>query len=209
MTYSQSALTTSRRTPRIVATTPRRIRRIVAAGVRAVLAAIARPLGYRLIRIQGRGALGVADGAVPEGVTVFDDEVPGVANLEPALLAALRKAAADAADDGVEFVVNSGWRTPAYQEQLLRNAVTRYGSMAEAARWVATAETSAHVAGDAVDIGPPNSAAWLSKHGADYGLCQIYANEPWHYELRPEAIEHGPPPMYPDASQDPRMLKRA
>ena len=99
----------------------------------------------------------------------------------------------DAADDGVEFVVDSGWRSPAYQEQLLREAVSKYGSEAEAARWVATPNTSAHVSGDAVDIGPSGAAAWLSEHGAAYGLCQIYGNEPWHYELRPEAVDHGCP----------------
>ena len=32
----------------------------------------------------------------------------------------------------------------------------------EAARWVATPNTSAHVSGDAVDIGPSGAAAWLS-----------------------------------------------
>src|SRR5215211_160445 len=58
------------------------------------------------------GALGEADGAVPDGVTVFDDEIPGVANLDPALLGALRQAATDAAGDGVEFFVDSGWRSP-------------------------------------------------------------------------------------------------
>ena len=36
-------------------------------------------------------------------------------------------------------------------------------------------------------VGPSSAAAWLSVHGAPYGLCQIYRNEPWHYELRPEA----------------------
>jgi zinc D-Ala-D-Ala carboxypeptidase len=153
------------------------------------------------------GALGEADGAVPAGTTVFDDRVPGVAKLDSGLLAALRRAATDAADDGVEFVVDSGWRSPAYQEQLLREAVSKYGSEAEAARWVATPNTSAHVSGDAVDIGPSAAAAWLSEHGAAYGLCQIYGNEPWHYELRPEAVDHGCPPMYSDPTQDPRMQR--
>ena len=149
--------------------------------------------------------LGEADGAVPDGTTVFDDEIPGVANLDPALLGALRQAATDAADDGVEFFVDSGWRSPEYQTQLLREAVSEYGSEEEAARWVATADTSAHVSGDAVDIGPLDATAWLSEHGAEYGLCQIYGNEPWHYERRPEAIDHGCPPMYADPTHDPRM----
>ncbi len=156
-------------------------------------------------RSERRGARGEADGAVPDGATVFDDRFPGVANLDPALLGALRLAATDAADDGVEFFVDSGWRSPQYQEQLLHEAVSKYGSEEEAARWVATPSTSAHVSGDAVDIGPLDATAWLSEHGAEYGLCRIYGNEPWHYELRPEAIDHGCPPMYADPTHDPRM----
>ena len=151
------------------------------------------------------GALGEADGAVPDGTTVFDDEIPGVVNLDPALLGALRQAATDAAADGVKFFVDSGWRSPAYQERLLREAVSKYGSDEEAARWVATPRTSAHVSGDAVDIGRSDAAAWLSERGAEYGLCQIYGNEPWHYELRPEAGGIGCPPMYADPTHDPRM----
>ena len=156
-------------------------------------------------RGERRGAPGQADGVVPDGTTVFDDEIPGVTNLDPALLGALRQAATDVGDNGVEIFVNSGWRSPEYQNQLLREAVSKYGSEEEAARWVATADTSPHVSGDAVDIGRVDATAWLSEHGAKYGLCQIYSNEPWHYELRPEAIDHGCPPMYSDPAHDPRM----
>jgi zinc D-Ala-D-Ala carboxypeptidase len=92
-----------------------------------------------------RSALGEADGAIPDGTTVFDNEIPGVANLDPALLGALRQAATDAAGDGVEFHVDSGWRSPEYQEQLLHAAVLKYGSEVEASRWVAAPSTSAHV----------------------------------------------------------------
>jgi D-alanyl-D-alanine carboxypeptidase len=154
---------------------------------------------------EQRRALGEAGGAVPSGTTVFDDEIPGVANLDSDLLVALRQAATDAAGDGVEFSVDSGWRSPEYQERLLHEAVSKYGSDEEAARWVATPKTSAHVSGDAVDIGPADATAWLSEHGADYGLCQIYGNEPWHYELRPEAIDHGCGPTYADPTHDPRL----
>src|SRR6266511_1836338 len=91
--------------------------------------------------------------------------------------------------------------------QLLREAVSEYGSEEEAARWVATADTSPHVSGDAVDIGHSDSTVWLSEHGAEYGLCQIYRNEPWHYELRPEAIDHRCPRMYADPTHDPRMQR--
>jgi zinc D-Ala-D-Ala carboxypeptidase len=193
--------------------------------VLAVVAAVAAALGDRLPasssstaspssalappaelpRREHRRALGEADGALPDGATAFDDGIPGVANLDASLLDALRRAATDAADDGVGFVVDGGWRSPEYQERLLREAVSQYGSAEEAARWVATPETSAHVSGDAVDVGPSDAAAWLSEHGAAYGLCPIYGNEPWHYELRPEAGERGCPPMYADPTHDPRM----
>jgi zinc D-Ala-D-Ala carboxypeptidase len=212
VTYSEPARTTTRRS---------RIRRIGVAGLLVVITAIAAALGYQslasssstasspidVLRGEHRGALGDADGAVPDGTTVFDDGIPGVAKLDPALLGALRQAANDAAGDGVEFVVNSGWRSPEYEEQLRHEAVSRYGSAKAAARWVATASTSPHVSGDAVDIGPFGATAWLSEHGAKYGLCQIYSNEPWHYELRPEAIDHGCPPMYADPTHDPRMQR--
>jgi LAS superfamily LD-carboxypeptidase LdcB len=144
---------------------------------------------------------------MPDGVTVFDDTYRGVTRLDPALLAALRRAATAARDDGVVLYVNSGWRSPAYQEHLLDQAVSKYGSRSEAARWVSTPGTSAHVSGDAVDIGPSDATAWLSDHGADYGLCQIYGNEPWHYELRTDAAHHGCPPMYADPTHDPRMQR--
>jgi len=162
-----------------------------------------RPAGSRPGGLPG--ALSVADGVVPDGVTVFDGEYPAVARLDPALLRALRRAATDAARQRVTFTVDSGWRSPKYQAQLLDGAIAQYGSEKEAARWVATPSTSAHVSGDAVDIGPAAATSWLARHGATYGLCPIYRNEPWHYELRPKAAGRGCPPMYADPTQDPRM----
>jgi D-alanyl-D-alanine carboxypeptidase len=155
---------------------------------------------------EQRDALGEAGGAIPDDVTVFDDAIPGVAKLDPALLGVLRQAATDAKADGVAFVVDSGWRSPEYQERLLQDAISKYGSEAEASRWVATPSTSAHVSGHAVDLGR-DGAAWLTEHGAAYGLCQVYGNEPWHYELRPDAVNHGCPPTYSDPTQDPRMQR--
>jgi zinc D-Ala-D-Ala carboxypeptidase len=150
---------------------------------------------------------GEADGALPAGVTVFGDEFPAVANLDPDLLGALRDAAKTASATGVEFVVNSGWRSEAYQGQLLRDAVAEYGSEQEASKWVATPEKSPHVKGKAIDLGPAEATPWLAEHGSRYGLCQIYLNEPWHYELRPEAVGGGCPRMYADPTKDPRMQR--
>ena len=154
------------------------------------------------------GPLGVADGLIKESdhVSVFAD-TPAVSKLDPELLAAVRDAAASAERDGVRMHVNSGWRSPAYQNALRADAVQKYGSEEEAARWVATPEDSEHVSGDAIDLGPAAAQDWLSRHGAAFGLCQIYGNEPWHFELRPAAIANGCPVMYADPTADPRVQR--
>jgi zinc D-Ala-D-Ala carboxypeptidase len=200
--------------------TPRRTPRIVLAAMAVVLAVLVGAIGDRMLTSSSsaksladgllgtRGdASGEADGEIPDGaeVEVSDVEVPAVGNLDPDLLDALQLAAADAAVDGVEILVNSGWRSPALQAELLQDAIAEYGSPEAAAHWVATPETSAHVSGDAVDLGPDDATAWLSRHGAAYGLCQTYANEPWHYERRPEAVTDGCPSMFADPTEDPRM----
>ena len=153
------------------------------------------------------GVVDEADGFIPDGVavSVFDEEIPAVSELDPDLLDAVRRTATHAEADGVGLRVNSGWRSPEYQQRLLQDAVVEYGSQEEAARWVAAAETSTHVSGEAVDIGPFDAADWLSEHGAAYGLCQIYRNEPWHFELRPDAVDDGCPRMYADPTEDPTM----
>ena len=154
------------------------------------------------------GALGVDDGVVVESdrVSVFAD-IPALSKLDPALLAAVRDAATSAEADGVRMHVNSGWRSAAYQNALLADAVQTHGSEEEAARWVATPENSEHVSGDAIDLGPAPAQDWLSRHGSAYGLCQIYENEPWHFELRPAAIANGCPLMYADPTADPRTQR--
>ncbi|MEV8017583.1 M15 family metallopeptidase [Streptomyces sp. NPDC086554] len=191
-----AARTPNRRIP------DRRLRWLLAVGLAVVVAVIAAALVHQVPKLSSSAARSSLSPSFS-----FDDASPAVTNLDPALLKALRQAATAAADDGVEFYVNSGWRSPEYQSQLLREAVSKYGSEEEAARWVATAETSPHVSGDAVDIGRSDATAWLSEHGAEYGLCQIYKNEPWHYELRTDAIERGCPRMYADPTQDPRMQR--
>lgn len=152
-----------------------------------------------------RDADGRVQGSAARGITVVDRGVPAVANLDPDMRRALGRAARDAARSGVTIYINSGWRSQKRQQQLLDRAVLKYGSQEAAVRWVATVKTSSHVSGDAVDIGPPSAIAWLSRNGAEYGLCQIYRNEPWHYELRPGAARAGCPPQYPDPTHDPRM----
>jgi D-alanyl-D-alanine carboxypeptidase len=127
----------------------------------------------------------VEDGYIPAGewVSPFDDTNAAIRKLDPELLGAVRAAAKDAAADGVEIGVTSGWRSVDLQRRLLDEAVERYGSVDEARRFVSTPDKSEHVVGKAVDIGPTDAADWVVRHGADYGLCQAYANEMWHFEL--------------------------
>ena len=53
--------------------------------------------------------------------------------------------------------------------------------------------------------GPPMPRPGCPSTAPAYGLCQIYGNEPWHFELRPDAVDHGCPPTYADPTHDPRM----
>ena len=149
---------------------------------------------------EGGGPLSIDDGFIESGASIspFADELPALANLDPALRQAMQDAATAALADGFEFVVTSGWRSERYQQTLFDEAVLEYGSD-EASRRVATPTTSAHVTGNAVDIGFTDANSWLSQHGADYGLCQTFANEMWHFEL---ATTPGGvcPPQLPDAS---------
>jgi len=128
-----------------------------------------------------------------------DRQQATIRRLDPALLDALTSATADARADGVTLIVNSGWRSRAHQQRLFEEAVRTYGSEGEARRYVSTPDASAHVTGDALDIGPTEAAEWLSRHGSAYGLCQVFANEIWHYEL---ATTRGGecPEMLPDSS---------
>lgn len=144
------------------------------------------PAGISDLAVAPHGdAHTVDDGYIATGgsVSPFDDELPAIARLDPALRSAMQAAATAAIADGFEFVVTSGWRSAAYQQSLLDEATVTYGSLEEARKWVNTPELSAHVTGDAVDIGFTDANSWLSQHGADYGLCQTYANEMWRFEL--------------------------
>ncbi|MBF4570449.1 M15 family metallopeptidase [Plantibacter sp. VKM Ac-2880] len=130
------------------------------------------------------GRFGTADGVLDENrFTVDDVELPGIANLDPDLLEAVRQATEAAADDDITLFISSGWRSTAYQQHLLDEAILRYGSEEAARQVVATPEGSSHTRGAAVDIGATDADYWLIEHGSAFGLCQTYANEIWHFEL--------------------------
>lgn len=128
------------------------------------------------------GTLSSREGYVPDPLSPFGDE-PAVARLDPVLLDALRQAASDAGAAGITLQVTGGWRSAQYQQLLLQRAVGTYGSIEAARQYVLPPTESKHVIGEAVDVGPADAHGWLSQYGSEYGLCQIYANEPWHFEL--------------------------
>lgn len=114
-------------------------------------------------------------GTAPTGVATAE-------GLTPALARSIGLAVEAAAADGVDLQVTSGWRSAERQAQLHAEAIEKYGSAERARQWVLPPEESEHVAGRAVDVGPEAGMAWLGEHGVRFGLCQRYANEPWHFE---------------------------
>lgn len=108
--------------------------------------------------------------------------VPGTTNMQAAAAAAFRRAFADAWAAGLAPEIRSAWRSEQWQQILFDRAVARYGSRAEASRWVLSPARSAHVKGYAIDVHPQSAATWLQAHGAAYGICRTYDNEWWHFE---------------------------
>nr|WP_239591656.1 M15 family metallopeptidase [Mycolicibacterium tusciae] len=149
----------------------------------------------------GDGATDTFGGWLPDGVTLspFDVANPIVGSLDPALLGAIQDAARKAAAENVDIQINSGWRSRGFQQRLFDDAVRSYGSVDIARQFVASADTSKHVDGKAVDIAPAQADKWLIANGQQFGLCQIYANEIWHFELAVD--DQGRcPPLKPNAA---------
>jgi zinc D-Ala-D-Ala carboxypeptidase len=133
----------------------------------------------------GTAATDTVGGWLPEGATLspFDVANPIVGRLDPALLKAIQDAADKAASENIAIRITSGWRSKGFQQRLFDDAVRTYQSVDIAEQFVASPETSKHVDGQAVDIAPVEADRWLIANGSQFGLCQIYANEIWHFEL--------------------------
>jgi hypothetical protein len=149
----------------------------------------------------GSSAVDTTGGWLPDGTMLspFDTANPILSQLDPALLAAVQNAARAAEAAGVQIMVTSGWRSKGFQQRLFDNGIQTYGSLDKAAEFVATPEVSKHVMGQAIDIGPPEADHWLIANGRQFGLCQIYANEIWHFELAVDA-QGNCPPLRPNAA---------
>jgi zinc D-Ala-D-Ala carboxypeptidase len=149
----------------------------------------------------GPAATDTYGGWIPDGQTLspFDVSNPAVGQLDPALLNAVQQAARAAASQGIELRINSGWRSTGFQQRLFDDAVRTYGSADIARQFVASPEESKHVVGQAVDITPVDADKWLIRNGVQFGLCQIYANEIWHFELAVD-LQGNCAPLRPNAA---------
>lgn len=92
----------------------------------------------------------------------------------------------------------SGFRDPARQAQLWKQALAKYGSPQKARKWVAPPGGSAHQTGRAIDLylGGRNDSKfvtqlralpayqWLVSNAQKFGFYP-YAAEPWHWEYNP------------------------
>ena len=162
----------------------------------------------------GRGAIGAAPGTTSDGtltvgpaandtvggfiadnrlLSPFDVENPAMSRLDPLLRKAIQDAARHAQGSGIDLQITSGWRSKGFQQRLFDDAVRTYGSVAQAAEFVASPDVSKHVLGEAGDVAPPAADDWLMRNGAQFGLCQIYANEIWHFERVADAQGRCPP----------------
>jgi zinc D-Ala-D-Ala carboxypeptidase len=105
--------------------------------------------------------------------------------LDKQLMFRFKAAQAAAKKDGQIIYIVSGYRTLSRQKTLFANAVRKYGSVAEASKWVAPPLVSHHPWGTAIDVNYPNEpvgAGWLEVNGSKFGLCRIFENEWWHFE---------------------------
>lgn len=110
----------------------------------------------------------------------------------------------DAKRDGVEFIIDSGYRSYNYQQVLLDNLIKEKG--AEAYTLIALPGSSEHQTGLAIDIayyhngvyddnvkGEDKEAIWLANNSYKYGFILRYPKdkenitgfqyEPWHFRF--------------------------
>ena len=129
--------------------------------------------------------------------------------VNPFLYVRFLAAQSQAKRERISLRLTSGFRTYALQAQLFKQAVKKYGSEAEASKWVLPPNISHHPWGLALDINYPYdrvSTKWLEKYGYRYGLCRAYENEWWHFEAISAPGEVCPARL-PDASTTDRIQK--
>jgi hypothetical protein len=115
-----------------------------------------------------------------------------VDNLDAAFatnLAAMMEDAPPGIREGLGLM--SGYRSEERQAELWAEALQKYGSEAEARKWVAPPGNSYHNSGQAVDLSwngkslkdaPKEVIDWVHANAGKYGMYFPMAHEPWHIE---------------------------
>jgi D-alanyl-D-alanine carboxypeptidase len=104
---------------------------------------------------------------------------------------ALRTMAAEAARDGIQLRIDSGYRSASYQRKVYQRMMAKGKTFLEAARYVAPPGYSEHMLGLAVDFVPSDwrfvktaAYGWLKQHAAEFGFRETYPefrpnHQPW------------------------------
>jgi LAS superfamily LD-carboxypeptidase LdcB len=80
--------------------------------------------------------------------------------------------ASAASADGINLIINSGFRSNAEQAQLF----ARHPDP----KWVAPPGQSLHRLRTELDLGPAGAYSWLARNATRFHFVQRYSWEPWH-----------------------------
>lgn len=105
---------------------------------------------------------------------------------------AFNRMAREAAEQGIEFVMTTAYRSYDFQKQLYHSYVARHGE-AEASRFSAKPGQSEHQTGLAVDV---------SSASVDYQLVRAFGESPEGLWLADHAMEYGFIIRYPEGAED-------
>jgi hypothetical protein len=117
----------------------------------------------------GTGAVGAPAAGEYTGPLAYRQGKP----MRPDVAAAFDRMAAAAAADGVNLMVNSGFRSYAEQAALF--------AAHPDPKWVAPPGRSLHRLGTELDLGPAAAYGWLARNATRFHFVQRYSWEPWHY----------------------------
>jgi transglycosylase-like protein with SLT domain/D-alanyl-D-alanine carboxypeptidase-like protein len=117
----------------------------------------------------GTGMPALAEGGGYAGPLAYRQGKP----MRPDVARAFDRMHAAARADGVELIVNSGYRSDAEQARLYERHPDPH--------WVAPPGRSLHRYGTELDLGPPGAYGWLGRNAGRFHFVRRYAWEPWHY----------------------------
>jgi len=142
-------------------------------------------------------------------VEVGPNLVGRMQRLTPTAAAKWQQMVDAAADDGIRLLIVSGYRSFAYQADLIRNKLDKGQSIEKILKVNAAPGYSQHHTGEAIDIASPGSRplteefedsdafAWLTGNAQSHDFSMTYPRdnvhgivyEPWHWALFESALD--------------------